>query len=138
MVLSSLCILVEDRGVLRIRIIDASNSVSPPSFDLSISSTDLHMSLFKLVIVIQALFHLSDLRSLLRGASQLSNAWVRVNIDVSVVPIQNFFGFHKRGGLFLQLGHVLLPFSFEQGLFIRVLVFESLFVSQNLKRRWAV
>lgn len=77
--------------------------MSPSSFNLSISSTDLHMSFLEMVIVIQALLHCSDLLSLLSWASQRSNAWIRVSIHVSVVAIQNFFGFHKRCGLIIQL-----------------------------------
>ena len=112
--------------------------MSPSSLDLSISSADLHMCLLKVVIVIQALFHLIDLFSFLLGASQLRNAWIRVDIDVSVVTIQNFFGFHKRRSLLLQFRHVFLPFNFKQSLSLGVFVFESLFVSHNLKRRRAV
>lgn len=52
--LQSFAILVEDGGVLRVGVIDSSDSVSPSSFNGSLSSSHQNMVLLKLLVIIKS------------------------------------------------------------------------------------
>lgn len=132
MVFGFLDVLVEDRGGSWISIINSSNTVSPSSFDLSISSSNEHVISFEMVVFIQALFHHLYFLSLGFGASQHRNAWIRVVIDISVIAVQNLLSLHESIGLFFQLRQVLFSFNLKHVAWIGVLVFERPFVTQNL------
>ena len=104
MILNPFRVLVEDGGVGRIGVVYASDSVSPASFDLPVSPPDLHMGLLKLVVFIQALFHLFHFLPLLFRTSEHGCARITLNINIPIILIKYFLGLHQRRSLLLNFG----------------------------------
>jgi len=112
--------------------------MSPPIFDESVSSSDELMILLKSVIFIEILFHLINFFSLLFWACENGNAWVWLDVHLSVVLIEFAFCFLDHLRFFVNVRQVIFTFLFVQSFNIGVSIFKRLFVSKNLERWRAI